>query len=84
MGAGLPHCTAHGLKKAGAKIAAKNGATAHELTAIFGWKTMKQVQHYTANANQKRLAASAMHLLMPEQPVNESVPFSEPIISGGT
>ena len=27
--AGLPHCTAHGLRKAGATIAAENGATDH-------------------------------------------------------
>jgi integrase len=46
--AGLPQCSAHGLRKAGATIAAENGATANELMAIFGWKTMKQVQHYTA------------------------------------
>ena len=51
--AGLPHCSAHGLRKTGATVAAENGATESQLMAIFGWKTLKQVQHYTATANQK-------------------------------
>jgi integrase len=29
--AGLPHCTAHGLRKAGATIAAENGAIDRQL-----------------------------------------------------
>lgn len=59
----LPHCSAHGCRKAGAVIAAENGATARQLMAIFGWDTMKQAEHYTRAADQKRLAGSAMHLL---------------------
>jgi len=56
-------CRAHGLRKAGATIAANNGATAHQLMAIFGWDTLKEAEKYTANADQKRLAQAAMHLL---------------------
>jgi integrase len=33
--AGLRHCTCHGLRKAGATIAAEHGATTHQLMAIF-------------------------------------------------
>jgi integrase len=62
--AGLQHCTAHGLRKAGAVIAAENGATAHQLKAIFGWSTLKQPELYTRSAEQKRLAADAMPLLL--------------------
>jgi site-specific recombinase XerD len=54
------HCTAHGLRKAGATIAAENGATVHELQAIFGWLTLKQAETYTKMAEQKRLAARGM------------------------
>jgi integrase len=61
--AGLPDCTAHGLRKAGATIAAENGATAHQLMAIFGWDTLKQAEVYTKSANQKRLAENSMHLI---------------------
>src|SRR5258708_1970091 len=61
--AGLPECTAHGVRKAGATIAAENGATAHQLMAIFGWDTLKQAEVYTKAANQKRLAENSMHLI---------------------
>ena len=61
--AGLYHCSAHGLRKAGATIAAENGATAHQLMAIFGWSTIKQAEIYTRAADQKRLAGNSMHLL---------------------
>jgi integrase len=59
----LYHCSAHGLRKAGATIAANNGATAHQLMAIFGWDTIKEAEKYTAKADQQRLAESAMQLL---------------------
>ncbi len=62
---GLPHCSAHGLRKAGATIAADNGATAHQLMAIFGWTTIKQAEIYTKKADQKRLAGVATRLLVP-------------------
>lgn len=56
----LPMCTAHGLKKAGATIAAENGATAHQLMAIFDWTTLSQAEVYTRKAERKRLAGEAM------------------------
>jgi integrase len=59
----LHHCSAHGLRKAGATIAANNGATAHQLMAIFGWDTIKEAEKYTSKADQLRLAKSAMHML---------------------
>lgn len=62
--AGLPgHCSAHGLRKAGATIAAENGATVHELQAMFGWLTLKQAETYTKQAEQKRLAARGLQRL---------------------
>jgi integrase len=54
---------AHGLRKAGATITANNGATAHQLMAMFGWRTLKMAEQYTRAADQERLAESAMHLL---------------------
>jgi len=62
--AGLTHCTAHGLRKSGATIAAENGATDRQLMAIFGWETAKQVTRYTRKADRRRLALEAMHLLV--------------------
>jgi hypothetical protein len=51
------------LRKAGATIAANNGASAHQLMPIFGWDTIKEAEKYTGKADQRRLAESAMHLL---------------------
>ena len=61
--AGLPDCSAHGLRKAGAARAAENGATTHELMAIFGWQTVKEAERYTQAAQRKRLAEGAERLL---------------------
>jgi integrase len=63
--AGLPNCSAHGLRKAGATIAAENGATEHQLMAIYGWESPKQAALYTKKANRKRLAGDAMPLIVP-------------------
>jgi integrase len=62
--AGLPHCSAHGLRKAGAAIAAENGATPHQLMSVFGWLSLKQAELYTRAAQQKRIAKDAMNLLV--------------------
>jgi integrase len=79
--AGVPG-RAHGLRKAGATIAANNGATSRQLMAIFGWDTLKEAERYTRNADQLRLAESAMSLLeWPEQNRTESCPTERP---GGT
>lgn len=61
--AGLHHCSAHGLRKAGATIAANTGATSRQLMSMFGWETLKEAERYTRAADQVRLAESAMHLI---------------------
>jgi site-specific recombinase XerD len=48
--AGLPHCSSHGLRKAAAVILAKNGATAPELCAIFGWQELETAEIYIREA----------------------------------
>jgi integrase len=60
--AGVPG-RAHGLRKAGATIAAENGATPHTLMAIFGWKTLEQAELYTKKVRQQLLAGNGMNLL---------------------
>lgn len=69
--AGLPQCTAHGLKKAGATIAAENGATTRQLMAMFDWSTISQAEVYTRAADQKKLAGEAMFLITLDQSGNE-------------
>lgn len=58
--AGLPHCSAHGLRKAAATEAAESGATTHQLMAIFGWLSVKEAEVYTRAAERKRMAAAGM------------------------
>ena len=69
--AGLPQCTAHGLKKAGATIAAENGATASQLMAIFDWSTISQAEVYTRAADRKRMAGEAMSKISLDRSANE-------------
>lgn len=57
--AGIPDLSAHGLRKAGATRFAEHGATDHEIMAWGGWKTLREVQRYTAAANRKRMALRA-------------------------
>ena len=61
--AGLQHCSAHGLRKSAATALADAGATAHQLMAWFGWKSLKEAERYTRAANQKKLAGSVVALI---------------------
>ena len=58
--AGLPQCSAHGLRKAAAAKLAELGCTAHEIMAITGHESIQEVERYTKAAEQKQLAKSAM------------------------
>jgi integrase len=57
--ADLQHCSAHGLRKASAVRHALNGASAFELMAWHGWKTIGEAQRYVEEANRIKLAESA-------------------------
>jgi len=58
--AGLPHCSAHGVRKVAAARLAELGCSDHEIMAIGGWKTLKEVQRYAASARKKVMSDSAM------------------------
>lgn len=58
--AGLPHCTAHGLRKALARRAADLGATQQQLKAVGQWSSDSDVATYTADAEQRGLADAAI------------------------
>ena len=57
--AGLPQCSSHGLRKAAAVRLAEMGCTAHEIAAVTGHRSLKEVQRYTLAVDQKRLAERA-------------------------
>lgn len=61
--AGVFGKSAHGVRKAGATRAADNGATVHELEAIFGWSGGGMAALYTRTADRKRASARAMALM---------------------
>ena len=58
--AGLPECSLHGLRKAAARRLAEAGCSAHEIAAITGHRTLKEIERYTKSADQVRLARQAM------------------------
>lgn len=62
--AGVPG-RSHGLRKAGATMAADNGATSYELTAMYGWASTKMAEVYTQKADKTRLAERAANKLYP-------------------
>lgn len=58
--AGLYHCAAHGLRKAGATRLAERGATEFEVMAFLAHATPKEAGRYVKAARRGRLADSGM------------------------
>ena len=50
----------HGLRKAAARRLAEAGCTPHEIAAVTGHQTLKEVERYTKAADQARLATAAI------------------------
>ena len=67
--AGLPHCAAHGLRKAGARRLAEHGATEFEIMSFLAHASAREASQYVAAANRSKLTDSAMAKLgvEPEQ-----------------
>jgi integrase len=82
--AGLPHCSAHGLRKATAARLAELGASENEIMAITGHQTSKEVTRYTRAARQRVLADSAMARLARGDNANKSVPLEPLVQKSGT
>jgi len=55
-----PGLSPHGLRKAAGRRLAEAGATAHEIMAILGHRSLREVQRYTSDADQRRNAIAAM------------------------
>jgi integrase len=56
----LPHCCAHGLRKAAARLLAEGEASEHQIASVTGHASLSEVRRYTRGANQKKLAIAAM------------------------
>ncbi|MCP3972455.1 MAG: tyrosine-type recombinase/integrase [Rhodobacteraceae bacterium] len=79
----LPQCSIHGLRKAAAARLAEMGRSEHEIMAITGHKTSKEVIRYTRAASQKRRAERAMDGFEFDRPKIESVPLFSGTPNGG-
>ena len=62
--ASLPHCSAHGLRKAAARRFAEAGCSNQQIKAWTGHATDSEVSRYTAAADQALLSDAAAQLLM--------------------
>ncbi len=66
--AGLPpRCVPHGLRKAQMRRLAEAGTPTKEIAAVSGHKTLREVERYTAAADQAHLARSAIGRLNRER-----------------
>jgi integrase len=72
--AGIPHCSAHGIRKLASVVGAENGMTAEQMKALFNWSSSRQADTYTDKANKKKLASQAVRLLTGIQEENEIAP----------
>jgi integrase len=83
--AGLPQCSAHGVRKLAATTQAEGGATDRQLMAFFGWSTPSMASVYVKAANQKHLAAEAGRALeLPRRlPRPSKMPDFTAISTGG-
>jgi integrase len=61
--AGLSECSPHGLRKAAARRLAEAGASVHQIAAVTGHRSLKEVARYTQGADQIRLAREAIQLI---------------------
>ena len=75
--AGLPHCAAHGLRKAGARRLAEVSATEFEVMSFLGHGTAREASRYVAAANRATLADSGMAKLGAETGTKLSQPLRE-------
>ena len=57
--AGLPGCSLHGLRKAGARRLIEYGCTEAEVAAWGGWDSIKEVQRYIRQYNRRKAVWAA-------------------------
>ncbi|MGA2311896.1 MAG: tyrosine-type recombinase/integrase [Xanthobacteraceae bacterium] len=58
--AGLPHCSAHGLRKAFLRRMAEAGCSEDYIASISGHTDMREIRRYVAAANRAKMATAGM------------------------
>jgi integrase len=74
--AGLPQCSAHGLRKLAATRLAEQGCSEREIMAITGHRSVSEVSRYTKAAEQAKLAERAMAKLSGRKRTNSDEKLS--------
>jgi integrase len=77
--AGLPHCSAHGLRKAASRRMAELGLSNQLIKSITGHTTDSEVARYTKNADQARRADKAMGEMERVWRTRFGAPFRKPL-----
>jgi integrase len=72
--------SAHGLRKASARLYAERGATVPQLMALFGWSNPAMAMRYCAKANRRSMALDAQAAMDWDRIRNRSSPTGD---SGG-
>jgi integrase len=67
--AGVYGRSGHGLRKSAPTRLANAGCTAHEIAAITGHKSLREVERYTRAADQQRVARQAMRRMEGEREI---------------
>jgi integrase len=81
--AGLPQCSAHGLRKAAATRLANAGCSSDQIRAITGHRSLSEVAHYTRSADQQRLARQAMAMQIGAESEQELSNLPNPVGQNG-
>lgn len=63
VGAGVPRCCPHGLRKAAARRLAEAGCTPHQIASHTGHDNLRQIELYTRAAERAKLARQATEKL---------------------
>jgi integrase len=79
--AGLPQCSAHGLRKAAATRLANAGCSSNQIMAITGHKALSQVAPYVREADQQRLARQALSMQLGSEQEQKFVQPADPRLS---
>lgn len=79
--AGLPHLSAHSVRKGVATNVAENEATDHMLEAMFGWRDAKTSKIYTRKAQRDKLAAQGVDRIDWGDTVNELPPLGGTVVA---
>ena len=63
----VPKCSAHGLRKAGARLLAEAGASEYEVMSYLGDRSPKVASRYVAAASRAKMGATGMAKLGTER-----------------